>query len=322
MRKVIGAVLAAGSLATACLGAQELKVLMIGNSFSVCVGSNLPQIVKSVPEKRIELTSAYIGGCSLERHWNNIEKAEQDPEFKPYEIKEWDSNDLRKQAKRKGNVNELLKNNQYDIITIQQASPLSWDADSYQPFADQLIAYLKKQAPNAEIIVQQTWAYRSDDGRIHPQKHSWPFDQAGMHDRLTAAYQKLAAQHGFRVIPMGDAVQLSREQSPVKYNPPTPEELAALSWPDLPRQAGDVVGRNNWWKDSKTGELKIGGDTIHLNVRGEYLQACVWFAFLFDTPTSEIRYDNPQMSAADCEFLRRCAQQAVDRFPQVSKKTK
>ena len=60
------------------LSAKELKVLAIGNSFSVCVTRNLPQMVASVPGNRIILTSASIGGCSLERHWNEWSKAEKD----------------------------------------------------------------------------------------------------------------------------------------------------------------------------------------------------------------------------------------------------
>jgi len=49
---------------------KSLKVLMIGNSFSICVGKNLPQIVSSFPDLELTLCSAYIGGCSLERHCN------------------------------------------------------------------------------------------------------------------------------------------------------------------------------------------------------------------------------------------------------------
>ena len=60
----IGLVLCLG---TGVLSAKELKVLMIGNSFSICVGTYLPQIVKSVPGNRLELTSAYIGGYLLQK---------------------------------------------------------------------------------------------------------------------------------------------------------------------------------------------------------------------------------------------------------------
>ena len=77
------------------LAAKELKVLMIGNSFSICVGKNLPRIVKSVPGLKLELTSAYIGGCPFDIHSKNLEMAEKDPRFKPYGIKVWSSDPSR-----------------------------------------------------------------------------------------------------------------------------------------------------------------------------------------------------------------------------------
>ena len=54
--------------------AKEMKVLMIGNSFSICVGKNLPQIVKAGKKHQLVLTSAYIGGCSLETHAKNLKQ--------------------------------------------------------------------------------------------------------------------------------------------------------------------------------------------------------------------------------------------------------
>ena len=113
------------------LGAKELKVLMIGNSFSVCVGRNLPQVVKSGPGNSLELTSAQIGGCPLDKHSANLVQAEKDPSFKPYGVTVWNSKNPAKSQTRKGNVNELLKQNQYDIVTIQQASRKSWQYETY-----------------------------------------------------------------------------------------------------------------------------------------------------------------------------------------------
>lgn len=61
---------------------DSLKVLMIGNSFSICVGNQMPQIAKSLGLK-LELGSLYIGGCSLQKHWANW-VASTNAAFKPY----------------------------------------------------------------------------------------------------------------------------------------------------------------------------------------------------------------------------------------------
>ena len=51
---------------------KNLKVLMIGNSFSICLLQQFPQVAKSMGVQ-LDLCSMFIGGCSFERHWQNVE---------------------------------------------------------------------------------------------------------------------------------------------------------------------------------------------------------------------------------------------------------
>ncbi|MGI6495015.1 MAG: DUF4886 domain-containing protein [Kiritimatiellia bacterium] len=295
-----------------------LRVLMIGNSFSICVGKDLPPLVASIPGYDIALTSAYIGGCSLETHWANVQESEAEPEARQYDATTWMVTPTRDIAvsRRKASLNELIQKGDWDIITIQQASHFSWKPETYQPYADNLVAYIREHAPSAAVWIQQTWAYRADDGRLRGEG-DWAIDQAEMHKRLTAAYADLAARFDAPVIPTGRAVQLTRERDPRPFAVPTPEELALLRPPDLPSQAGDVVGRyNGWTQDHATRELILSMDTIHLNRRGEYLQACVWFLALFgldDIPESA--YIPSDIGRQDALFLRSCARDAVKLGP-------
>ena len=291
------------------LSAKELKVLMIGNSFSICVGRNLPQIVKASKEHQLELTSCYIGGCTLDKHSANLAKAEKDPSFKPYGITVWNSKNPNKSQARKGNVNELLKQNQYDIVTIQQASRKSWQYDTYQPAADDLIAYIRKHQPKAEIVIQQTWAYRTDS----PSLKAWKIDQDKMYAGIREAYAKLAAKYRFRVIPTGDAVQLFRKYTPVKYQPPE----GKFESPNVPSNAGDVVGSSSWRPDKKTGKIALLTDYAHLNRDGHYLQACLWFAFLYGEPVEKVAFTPDGMDKEKAALLRKCAQEALDNYKQV-----
>ena len=161
------------SIFICCLGffslaAKELKVLMIGNSFSICVGVDLHQIVRTNSKHQLELTSAFIGGCTLERHAANLKKAENDLSFKPYRCMLWNSGVLRSKSLGSSSVNELLKNNSYDIITIQQGSIQSHDYKTFEPHVDELIAYIRKYQKKAEIVIQQTWSYNKKSNRILP----------------------------------------------------------------------------------------------------------------------------------------------------------
>ncbi len=287
--------------------AKDLKILMVGNSFSICVGRNLPQLAAHENKHSIEITSAYIGGCLLSRHADNLKKAEKDPDFKPYAINIWTSKNLKKTRKYKGNVNQLLKNNKYDIITVQQGSSESWDYKFYQPHADELIAYIKKYQPQAEIVIQQTWAYRADSPRLK----KWNFSNTEMSDKVINAYKKFAEATKFRMIPMGEAVALARQCPQYKYNVLTAEQLKSYVWPDMPPRANDVVGKHYWAKDRKG--IRLVCDSIHLNEHGEYLQACLWYSFLFGEDAEKISY-TANLSAESCKILRKCAAEAIAKY--------
>ena len=208
-------VLCAGILGTA--SAKDLKVLMIGNSFSVCVGKCLPSIVKSFPEHSLELTAATIGGCPLEKHVRNIKDTSDDPKAGKYWIAVWtvSKGGPVKYKSSSGKLPDLLKTKSYDIVTIQQASPLSWRWASYEPYAGELIAFIRQCQPNAEIVIQETWSYRTDSGAFK----GFKVDQTGMYEHLRDAYKKLAEKYKFRVIPTGDAVQLFRSSTGNRRKP-------------------------------------------------------------------------------------------------------
>ncbi len=295
---------------------KKLNVLMIGNSFSICVCKNLPQIVENFPGCSLRLTSLYIGGCSLERHWNNVTETMGNPEAAQYGVRTHGY----ECAQESGyvSVNRMLERRDWDIVTIQQASHESWDYGRYQPYADLLINFIKEVSPLSEIVIQQTWAYRSDDPRIRTEDPNslteggtWGFSQLGMYNRLTDAYLTLAEKTGFRIIPTGLAVQISRRDSIQRFTPYPQDSLSKYSWPDLPPQSGDVVGNLFWNKDRESGEMVIGRDSIHLNARGEYLQACVWFAKLFGEDPEQITYVPDNVGKTDAAFLRKCAAEAA-----------
>ena len=133
--------------------------------------------------------------------------------------------------------------------------------------------------------MQQTWSYSKLDGRICDKKTkgpgSWGIDQLGMYERLTDNYRALAEKNGFDIIPTGLAVQLFRAMAP---------------------RAEDVVGTVS----------PKGVDSIHLNPRGEYLQACVWTAKLFGADIRDISYAPTELgSAEDFATMRHAAMEAV-----------
>ena len=272
---------------------RPLKVLMIGNSFSICVLKQMPQVAASAGCP-LDLASACIGGCPMEKHLRRIEACELDPATNSHYIS-WNyvsrENPLvgvvpkDRDGNTWGNLVTVLRADKWDVVTIQQASHESWRPESFHPWGDRFVEKIRKYAPQAKIVVQQTWSYSKLDGRIFNPKTKgpgkWGFDQLGMYRRLTANYRELAGKYGFDIIPTGLAVQLFRAMA---------------------LKAEDVVGAKR----------KKDVDSIHLNPRGEYLQACVWVAKLFGKDVRDIAYAPTGFGSAD-EFalMRRAAAEAV-----------
>ncbi len=296
---VIAAVLVGCSSDNAVTKPKALKVLAIGNSFTICLQRHMPECAKAAGVK-LDLVTMFIGGCPLKKHWENIEKA-GDKNFRPYLIN-WSYDGVKGakdapivkilNSKNKANIPEMLTADKWDIVTIQQASHDSWNAETYYPYADNLIKTIRELAPQAEIRIQQTWAYCNADRRIYGEKPSWGFDQTGMYNRLTAAYKQLADKHDLKIIPVGYAVQLYREALPVTFVPPTAEESKKFKEPEVPCMGGEVVGKYYWGTPRKNKKAKktLRVDSIHLNQEGDYLQACVWVSSLFGVDVTNLSY--------------------------------
>ena len=267
---------------------KTLKVLSIGNSFSNSLSRYFKPVVESVPGCHLEWDQIYIGGCSMERHWSNIDREANDPSWRFF--KTWSYKDK-------------VQSKPWDVVSIQQASHFSWQPETYFPYAKNLYDFIKENAPTAEIVIQETWAYRPDDGRLN----QWGITQDQMYEKLKAAYTEAAQKLGVRLIPVGDAVQLARQTQPGGYKP---FKRAELVYPDLPDMNGFLCGNLRW--EDKNGKKTVNGDASHLNARGEYLQACVWFAFLFDRDANDVTYVPKGITESDAKFLRSVAQKAVE----------
>ena len=178
-----------------------MRILAIGNSFSQDATYYLHQTAKA---SGIDLTvvNLYIGGCSLERHWQN---AESDESAYLYE-ENGESNE------RYVSLSEALREGPWDCITLQQSSYDSGWVDSYELFFGLLLAYVKRFAPQAKLYIHQTWAY--DTGSGHGCFMRYHRDQEEMHRRLASAYGQMAEKYALPVIPVGDVIRALRKTPP------------------------------------------------------------------------------------------------------------
>ena len=288
------ALILAVTLALPAFSAERdtLKLLAIGNSFSNDATRLLPQVVEA-GGKKLEIGHASIGGCSLERHARHLREAE--------------AGDEKGKAYGGRTLPWILSSKPWDVVTIQQWSQQSFKPETFQPHADELIAAIRKYAPTAEIVVHQTWAYRND--------HSWfkrddGFTQEKMHQGARDTYRAFADGKGFRVLPVGEAINLARQTPRWTYAPDANFDFKNPPEGQLPDQRGSLMVGWRWTKN-KEGRQVFGLDAIHCNVAGQYLGANVWYAMLFETDTLPDSFTPANLTHADAADLRAHALAAV-----------
>lgn len=180
-----------------------MKLLSIGNSFSQDAQRYLAEIAASAGEE-ITAYNLYIGGCSLEQHWEN---AWHDAASYDYE--------LNGEAVGKSSILQALKAEAWDVITLQQVSQLAGVYESYMPFLPRLVSLCREICPHAKLYLHQTWAYEVDT--THGGFATYHHNQAEMHAAVRAAARRAANLIEADVLPVGDVIAALRNTPTFDY---------------------------------------------------------------------------------------------------------
>lgn len=175
-----------------------MKVLSIGNSFSQDTHKWLHKLAV-MNGVYMECVNLYIGGCSLERHWSGYVANDE------YYSLEINGN----KGERKVTLREALDLDQWDVITVQQASPLSGKPQSYFPFLQNLVNAVREKQPNAKIYFLQTWSYERDATLSAFDRYDR--NQHEMFRRLTDASEMASKVINAPLIKSGTVIQALRD---------------------------------------------------------------------------------------------------------------
>lgn len=207
-----------------------IKILSIGNSFS----QDSTALLQLLTDK-IKVRNLYIGGCSLDMHAANIEN-----DAAKYEFQE----NGEKMQNALVSIKEALTCDKWDYITVQQVSGRSGIFDSFYPYLDKLLEYIRKYS-DAEIVLHETWSYETDSA--HPDFAAYNSDREQMAQAIKETYERVAAKENLRIIRVGEAVQNLRAKPSFDY---------------------------------KNGGLSLNRDGFHLSLSyGRLLAASVWCKF-------------------------------------------
>ena len=193
---------------------ETLRILAIGNSFSDDGMEHLPAILEDMGIENVELARLYVGGCTLERHYNFYNNEEAAYLF--YHSKAGENKWVK--ADEKVTMQYALAMGEWDIITLQQASGVSGLYNSYVPYLEQLIAIVSKAQPQAELVWHMTWSYSTDSN--HGEFPNYDRDQMKMYNAITECVHRLLKDYKAidKIIPSGTAIQ-SLRQSEVNNSP-------------------------------------------------------------------------------------------------------
>ena len=272
---------------------DSLRLLVIGNSFSQNATAYLPQMAKE-QNKTLTIGRAELGGHSLAQHWGYVEAYEanhNDPKGKPYNGQ---------------SLKMLLSDGRWDVVSIQQFSYLSADSSSYHPYAEKLIAYIKKNQPDAKIIIHQTWAYRSDAkkfGKIG--QDEFASSQKEMWQKSRAAYHRLAKAFNAKIFPVGDAFQMVATDKKYAYKKDLEFDFEHAAAPQLPNQSYSLnIGY--FWNKSR-----LDFDPNHANNAGKYLGGLIWYAVLFNERPDKIDFRPESVEPEFAGYLKKVAKKVI-----------
>lgn len=177
-----------------------IKVLAFGNSFSNDATTFIPQIAKA-DGTDIRVGDCSIGGCSLERHYNNMFNGTTDYSFN-YRLADGT------QTFSKVAMEQALKATDQDYITIQQVSGNSGKIDTFEPYLSELIKYFKEVCPDAKILFHMTWAYQQGYSGLSKYEET----QSVMYEAIEDTYIQISANYDFTpIIPSGEAIKRVRD---------------------------------------------------------------------------------------------------------------
>ncbi len=252
--------------ATGAQARRVVRVLAIGNSFSEdAVEQNLHELGEA-SDIDIIIGNLYIGGCTLERHWLN---AQRDSAAYRYRKVGLDGRTAEQQDTR---ISFALQDEEWDYVSLQQASGFSGQFSSYEPYMDSLLVYVGSLCPKAKMLWHQTWAYATDS--THEDFPRYDNDQQKMYESIiTASHEAVKIGNFKKVVPSGTAIQNARTSV-----------------------MGDTMTR----------------DGYHLNlVWGRYIAACTWFEVLTGKKVVGNSYYPSGMTPEQVNIAQKAAHNAV-----------
>ena len=191
---------------------KTTKILCIGNSFSEDATTLLNPMLTSYGIDSL-VVNLFIGGCSLEQHWENIEHAKKEYLYMKNGVGIYPGNPHGRMV----SINEMILEEDWDVIVIQQSSILSGKVDSFFPDIELIFDFIKKQMKNtSKLYLHQPWSWESTfkwESKFEGEnlfKLYYENKDDVMFRKIKDAYSKVSQQLILPIIPSGDLIHFLR----------------------------------------------------------------------------------------------------------------
>ena len=282
MRKIVSLfIVGLFALVAAAQQRPVLRVLAIGNSFSEDAVEHYLWELGQEAGIDFVIGNAYRGGWSLAAHWKDASTRAADTEYRKVV-------NGRRTNMGKRTIKDIVTDEPWDVITLQQVSQEAGREESYEPSLSLMIGYVKALATNDSVRLgfHQTWAYAQDSS--HGGFANYDRNQFLMYASIVAAVEEAMQNHRGDLqfyIPVGTAIQNARTT-----------ELA-----------DPVIG------ESQPVNRELTRDGFHLNYTiGRYIAACTWFEALTGISSVGLKSRPKGVTPVQAELAQRAAHAAIE----------
>lgn len=184
---------------------KSFKLLCVGNSFSDNALNYAYSILNSFGVQEIVLGNLYIGGCTIDQHVENAATDAPNYIYRKNTSGAFVSSNGTK-------MSTALKDEDWDYITMQQASGSSGMINTYGAKVKALNNFLRDSLKNEKLKLGwiMTWAYQQNSN--HEEFVKYNKDQLTMYEMITnCVKEKILTNDKFDfIVPAGTAIQNAR----------------------------------------------------------------------------------------------------------------
>ncbi len=184
----------------------SLKLLFVGNSFAEDTMEYAAEVARSLGVQRVKLGVLYVGGCSIDMHYDH---AVQDLAVYKYSVNEGEGWSSTLEYK----ISDAVKSDDWDWIAIQHGTKGDSRYTSRECYHNltPLIEYLKALAPSrTRIAFNLTWLGEST--RQHHEIISYGGNMALMREKLEEVTREMVVANPLidLLVPTGTAIENAR----------------------------------------------------------------------------------------------------------------